>query len=176
MIFFHAAVALMVAPTNELVRQLNEKAAMFYRDNGTVSGREVELADGLRAAVGDVVVTRKNTSKFAVTATGKGKAGRIKNDELRIFDAKNASPWDQIGRLMQVANLGGAYRTSNTTSQQPGQNPFMNALGIGLGAVGLAHADVVHSLLILVQALAVVAVVLVLLFFERRTQPRAGGP
>ena len=64
-------------------------------------------------------------------------AGRIKNDELRIFDAKNASPWDQIGRLMQVANLGGAYRTSNTTSQQPGQNPFMNALGIGLGGLSL---------------------------------------
>jgi UDP-GlcNAc:undecaprenyl-phosphate GlcNAc-1-phosphate transferase len=53
---------------------------------------------------------------------------------------------------------------------------YLMALGIGLGAVGLAHADLVHSLLILVQALAVVAVVLVLLFFERRTQPRAGGP
>jgi hypothetical protein len=64
-------------------------------------------------------------------------AGRIKNDELRIFDAKNASPWDQIGRLMQVANLGGAYKTSSTTSQQPGQNPFMNALGIGLGGLSL---------------------------------------
>jgi UDP-GlcNAc:undecaprenyl-phosphate GlcNAc-1-phosphate transferase len=53
---------------------------------------------------------------------------------------------------------------------------YLMALGIGLGALGLAHADLVHSLLILVQALAVVAVVLVLLFFERRTQPRAGGP
>jgi UDP-GlcNAc:undecaprenyl-phosphate/decaprenyl-phosphate GlcNAc-1-phosphate transferase len=53
---------------------------------------------------------------------------------------------------------------------------YLMSLGIGLGALGLAHADVVHSLLILVQALAVVAVVLVLLFFERRTQPRAGGP
>ncbi len=53
---------------------------------------------------------------------------------------------------------------------------YLMTLGIGLGAVGLAHADLVHSLLILGQALAVVAVVLVLLFFERRTQPRAGGP
>lgn len=49
------------------------------------------------------------------------------------------------------------------------------SLGIGLGAVGLAHADLVHALLILVQALAVVAVVMVLLFFERRAQPRAEG-
>ncbi len=52
---------------------------------------------------------------------------------------------------------------------------YLITLGIGLGAVGLAHADIVHSLLILVQALAVVAVVLVLLFFERRVQPRADG-
>lgn len=49
---------------------------------------------------------------------------------------------------------------------------YLIALGIGLGAVGLAHADLVHALLILVQALAVVAVVLILLFYERRTQPR----
>ena len=53
---------------------------------------------------------------------------------------------------------------------------YLMALGIGLGAVGLAHADLVHSLLILVQALAVVAVVLVLLFYDRRTQPRESGP
>jgi UDP-GlcNAc:undecaprenyl-phosphate GlcNAc-1-phosphate transferase len=49
---------------------------------------------------------------------------------------------------------------------------YLIALGIGLGAVGLAHADLVHALLILVQALAVVAVVLILLFYERRAQPR----
>lgn len=64
-------------------------------------------------------------------------AGRIKNDELRIFDSKNQSPWDAIGRLMQVANLGGSYTTQNTTSQTPGQNPFMNALGLGLGGLSL---------------------------------------
>jgi UDP-GlcNAc:undecaprenyl-phosphate GlcNAc-1-phosphate transferase len=53
---------------------------------------------------------------------------------------------------------------------------YLMTLGIGLGAVGLAHADLVHAILILVQALAVVAVVLVLLFYERRTQPRAERP
>ncbi len=49
---------------------------------------------------------------------------------------------------------------------------YLISLGVGLGAVGLAHADLVHALLILVQALAVVAVVLILLFYERRAQPR----
>ena len=52
---------------------------------------------------------------------------------------------------------------------------YVITLGVGLGAVGLAHADLVHALLILVQALAVVAVVLILLFYERRTQPRREG-
>jgi UDP-GlcNAc:undecaprenyl-phosphate GlcNAc-1-phosphate transferase len=49
---------------------------------------------------------------------------------------------------------------------------YLVALGIGLGAVGLPHADLVHALLILVQALAVVAVVLILLFYERRAPRR----
>jgi UDP-GlcNAc:undecaprenyl-phosphate GlcNAc-1-phosphate transferase len=53
---------------------------------------------------------------------------------------------------------------------------YLITLGVGLGAVGLAHADLVHALLILVQALAVVAVVLILLFYERRAQPRQEGP
>jgi UDP-GlcNAc:undecaprenyl-phosphate GlcNAc-1-phosphate transferase len=49
---------------------------------------------------------------------------------------------------------------------------YLITLGLGLGAVGLAHANLVHSFIILVQALAVVAVVLILLFYERRAQPR----
>jgi UDP-GlcNAc:undecaprenyl-phosphate GlcNAc-1-phosphate transferase len=53
---------------------------------------------------------------------------------------------------------------------------YLMSLGIGLGAVGLAHADLVHAMLILVQAVAIVAVVLVLLFYERRVQPRSEAP
>ena len=51
---------------------------------------------------------------------------------------------------------------------------YLIALGISLGAVGLAHARLVQSLIILVQSLAVVAVVLVLLFYERGTPDRPG--
>jgi UDP-GlcNAc:undecaprenyl-phosphate GlcNAc-1-phosphate transferase len=53
---------------------------------------------------------------------------------------------------------------------------YLITLGVGLGAVGLAHADLVHALLILVQALAIAAVVLILLFYDRRTQARRGEP
>ncbi|MCF8786711.1 MobF family relaxase [Rhodococcus ruber] len=75
-------VTLMVAPTNDLVRQLNEKAAAYYRAGGTVTGSGVVLADGLEAAVGDVVVTRKNTSKYVVKDSEGNKAGRVKNGDL----------------------------------------------------------------------------------------------
>jgi UDP-GlcNAc:undecaprenyl-phosphate GlcNAc-1-phosphate transferase len=51
---------------------------------------------------------------------------------------------------------------------------YLIALGISLGAVGLAHARLVQSLIILVQSLAVVAVVLVLLFYERVAPDRPG--
>lgn len=62
-------------------------------------------------------------------------ATRLKNDELRIFDSKNQSPWDQIGKLMQVANLGGAYTTENKTAQKPSANPFLQMAGGGLNAL-----------------------------------------
>lgn len=75
-------VALMVAPTNELVRDLNTKAAAYYRANGTVTGPGIVLADGLEAAVGDVVVTRKNNSKYVVKDADGKRTGRVKNGDL----------------------------------------------------------------------------------------------
>ncbi|NRI68796.1 conjugal transfer protein TraA [Rhodococcus sp. MS16] len=74
--------ALMVAPTNDLVRELNVKAAAYYRDNGTVSGRGVVLSDGLEAAVGDIVVTRKNNSKYMAKDIDGQTTGRVKNGDL----------------------------------------------------------------------------------------------
>jgi UDP-GlcNAc:undecaprenyl-phosphate GlcNAc-1-phosphate transferase len=53
---------------------------------------------------------------------------------------------------------------------------YLISLGLGLGAVGLAHANLVQAIIILLQALAVVAVVLILLFYERRTQLRRESP
>jgi UDP-GlcNAc:undecaprenyl-phosphate GlcNAc-1-phosphate transferase len=48
---------------------------------------------------------------------------------------------------------------------------YLISLALGLGAVALPHADRVLSALIFLQALAIVAVVLVLLFYERRAEP-----
>lgn len=60
-------------------------------------------------------------------------ATRLKNDELRIFDAQNNAPWEQIGRLLNVGNLGGQFSTSKTTASGSGQNPFLT----GAGGIGL---------------------------------------
>ena len=43
---------------------------------------------------------------------------------------------------------------------------------LGLGAASLPDATPGHTLLILVQFLAFIAAILILLFFERRRQPR----
>jgi UDP-GlcNAc:undecaprenyl-phosphate GlcNAc-1-phosphate transferase len=53
---------------------------------------------------------------------------------------------------------------------------YLISLGLGLGAVGLAHASFTDAVIILVQSLAVVTVVLILLFYERRTEPRGESP
>jgi UDP-GlcNAc:undecaprenyl-phosphate GlcNAc-1-phosphate transferase len=53
---------------------------------------------------------------------------------------------------------------------------YVLALGIGLGSVALPHASPVVSAILLIQALAVSAVVLILLFYERRTEQREQGP
>jgi UDP-GlcNAc:undecaprenyl-phosphate GlcNAc-1-phosphate transferase len=52
---------------------------------------------------------------------------------------------------------------------------YLIALGVGLGAVALPHATPLQSAIVLVQSLAFVAVVLILLFYERRAQPRTGS-
>lgn len=56
-------------------------------------------------------------------------ATRLKNDELRIFNSQNNSPWDQIGRLLNVANLNGNFGTQNVTASGPSGNPILSGLG-----------------------------------------------
>lgn len=75
-------VALMVAPTNELVRELNLKATAYYREQGKVTGSGVGLADGLEGSLGDVVVTRKNNSKYIAKDENGKRTGRVNNGDL----------------------------------------------------------------------------------------------
>ncbi len=60
--------AIMLAPTRDLVAQLNEKARA-HRLDGQRPGREVTLADGNRASAGDTIITRLNQRRLRVSRT-----------------------------------------------------------------------------------------------------------
>jgi ATP-dependent exoDNAse (exonuclease V) alpha subunit len=58
----------MVAPTRDLVAELNARARAHRLDHSPVAA-EVSLADGNRASVGDVIITRSNDRRLRLTAT-----------------------------------------------------------------------------------------------------------
>jgi conjugative relaxase-like TrwC/TraI family protein len=60
--------AIMLAPTRELVRSLNQRA-QDHRLAGSAAGREVELVDGNAASVGDLIITRRNDRRVRISAT-----------------------------------------------------------------------------------------------------------
>jgi len=59
---------IMIAPTRKLVAELNRQARDHLLDSRS-SGREVRLADGNQASVGDVIITRTNDRRLRLTAT-----------------------------------------------------------------------------------------------------------
>lgn len=61
--------SLMLAPTRELVLELNRRAH-DHRLGGTTPAAEVYLSDGNRASVGDTVVTRRNERRLQFSRTG----------------------------------------------------------------------------------------------------------
>jgi hypothetical protein len=60
--------SIMLAPTRELARSLNQRA-QDHRLAGSTPGREVELVDGNAASVGDLIITRRNDRRLHITAT-----------------------------------------------------------------------------------------------------------
>jgi hypothetical protein len=60
--------ATMIAPTRHLVAQLNRRAREHRLDHSTAIA-EVRLADGNRASVGDVIITRSNDRRLRLAAT-----------------------------------------------------------------------------------------------------------
>ena len=58
----------MLAPTRELVADLNRRAR-DHRLGNVPAGREVRLADGNQASVGDLIITRANDRRLRLTAT-----------------------------------------------------------------------------------------------------------
>ena len=68
--------SILVTESSHAVRTLNERArAERLLLNGAVDGREIPLAAGNSASVGDVVVTRRNDRTLRTTAGGWVKDG-----------------------------------------------------------------------------------------------------
>jgi conjugative relaxase-like TrwC/TraI family protein len=59
---------IMIAPTRNLVAELNQRARSHRLDHSP-PGFEAALADGNRASVGDVIITRSNDRRLRLTAT-----------------------------------------------------------------------------------------------------------
>jgi hypothetical protein len=59
--------AIMIAPTRELVAELNRRARAHRLDHSPV-GSEVSLADGNQASIGDVIITRSNDRRLRLGA------------------------------------------------------------------------------------------------------------
>jgi AAA domain len=60
--------AIMLAPSLELVAELNRRARA-HRLNHSPASSDVRLADGNQASVGDVIITRSNDRRLRLTAT-----------------------------------------------------------------------------------------------------------
>jgi len=67
----HGVDALMLAPTKDLVAELNQRARThrLTTSDQPVSAATVTLADGLTASAGDVVITRANDRRLPVSAS-----------------------------------------------------------------------------------------------------------
>jgi hypothetical protein len=63
-------------------------------------------------------------------------ATRQMNDRLRVFNEQQNRPWENLSRLQAIASGAGQLGGSQTQSQ-PGQNPFLSALGYGASGAGL---------------------------------------
>ncbi|MGH3341136.1 MAG: ATP-dependent DNA helicase, partial [Propionibacteriaceae bacterium] len=104
--------AVMLAPTRELVSRLNQRAR-DHRLAGGTPPQEVELADGNRASVGDLIITRANDRRLRISATD-----WVKNGDrwtvldltgiggLRVRHVRNgrivALPQDYVGSSVQL--------------------------------------------------------------------------
>lgn len=128
---------LMLAPTRELVGELNERARAA-RLAGLPDGHghelEVALADGTRASVGDTIITRRNERRLAISGTDW---------------VKNGDRWIVTG--LSEAGMQVRHASSGLRAVLP---PEYVAPDVELGYASTVHtaqgvtADVVHGVVI----------------------------
>ncbi|WP_202865395.1 MobF family relaxase [Ornithinimicrobium sufpigmenti] len=82
----HGKDAIMLAPTRELVAELNQRARDHRLDGAPRPADEVALSDGNHASVGDTVITRRNDRRLQTAPTDWVKNG----DRWTVLDTDEA--------------------------------------------------------------------------------------
>jgi len=124
--------AIMIAPTRNLVAELNRRARAHRLDH-TPAVSDVPLADGNRASVGDVIITRRNNRRLRLTATDW---------------VKNGDRWT----ITAVSNNGGLTVTHNRSHLTVRLPADYVSTSTGLGYATTIHtaqgisADTMHGL------------------------------
>ena len=124
---------ILIAPTRHLVAELNRRARAHRLDHSP-AGSEVDLADGNRASVGDVIITRANDRRLGLSATDW---------------VKNGDRWT-ITHVGQRGDLTVRHIRSRRTVRLPGDYVSTST---GLGYATTIHAaqgvtaDTMHGLL-----------------------------
>ena len=125
--------AIMLAPTRNLVAELNARARA-HRLNHTPALSEVPLADGNRASVGDVIITRSNDRRLRLTATDW---------------VKNGDRWTITG-IGQKGDLTVRHNRSRLSVKLPAEY-VQHATGLGyastIHAAQGVSADTMHGLI-----------------------------
>jgi conjugative relaxase-like TrwC/TraI family protein len=112
--------AIMIAPTRQLVAELNRRAREHRLDHCAATA-EVLLADGNRASVGDVIITRSNDRRVRLGA----------NDWL-----KNGDRWTVI-QVTTQGDLAVRHTRSQLTTRLP--SDYVRE------STGLGYASTIHS-------------------------------
>ena len=112
--------AIMIAPSRELVAELNRRARAHRLDHSEATA-DVRLADGNRASVGDVIITRSNDRRLRLTATDW---------------VKNGDRWT-ITRIGRRGDLTVRHTRSHLTVRLP--------IGYVHASTGLGYATTIHS-------------------------------
>jgi hypothetical protein len=126
---------IMLAPTRDLVAQLNRRARM-HRLGNTSPGREVQLADGNQAAVGDVIITRRNDRRVRLSATDWVKNG----DRWTVLDVTETGALQvrhaSSGRIVTLPSgyVGTATQLGYATTVHTAQGLTVNTMhGLATG-------------------------------------------
>jgi conjugative relaxase-like TrwC/TraI family protein len=124
---------IMIAPTRNLVAELNRRARAHRLDHSPVAS-EVSLADGNQASVGDMIITRTNDRRLRLTATDW---------------VKNGDRWT-ITHIGKQGDLTVRHNRSHRTVRLPADYVHTST---GLGYATTIHAaqgvtaDTMHGLL-----------------------------